>query len=71
MNLQRIVDSNLKFIHVKVGYPGSIHDERVLRLSGLYKLAENKQILRGPTHNIKGTEIRPLLVGDSAHPLTG
>lgn len=26
VNLQGIVDSNLKFIHVTVGYPGSIHD---------------------------------------------
>ena len=26
VNLQGIVDSNLKFIHVTVGYPGSIQD---------------------------------------------
>ena len=70
VNLQGIVDSNLKFIHVTVGYPGSIHDARVLRLSGLYELAENEQILSGPTCNINGTEIRPLLAGDSAYPLT-
>ena len=70
VNLQVIVDSNLKFIHVTVGYPGSIHDARVLRLSGLYDLAENEQILSGPTRNINGTDIRPLLAGDSAYPLT-
>ena len=70
MNLQGIVDSNLKFIHVTVRYPGSIHDARVLRLTGLYELAENEQILGGPTRNINGTEIRPLLAGDSAYPLT-
>ena len=65
-----MVDSNLKFIHVTVGYPVSIHDARVLRLSGLYELAENEQILSGPTRNINGTEIRPLLAGGSAYPLT-
>ena len=72
MNLQGIVDSNLKFIHVTVGYPGSIHDARVLRLShgDPYELAENEQILSGPTRDINGTEIRPLLAGDSAYPLT-
>ena len=70
VNLQGIVDSNLKFIHATVGYPGSIHDARVLRLSGLYELAENEQILSGPTCNINGTEVRPLLAGDSAYPLT-
>ena len=26
VNLRGIVDSNLKFIHATVGYPGSIHD---------------------------------------------
>ena len=69
MNLQGIVNSNLKFIHATVGYPGSMHDARVLRLSGLYELAENEQILSGPTCNINGTEVRPLLAGDSAYPL--
>ena len=42
VNLQGIVNSNLKFIHVTVGYTGSIHDARVLQLSGLYELAEKK-----------------------------
>ena len=35
INLQAIVDADLKFIPTSVGYPGSIHDARVLRLSGL------------------------------------
>ena len=37
VNLQAIVDAKLKFIHATVGYPGGIHDARVLRLSGLYE----------------------------------
>ena len=69
MNLQGMVNSNLKFIHATVGYPGSIHNARVLRLSGLYELAENEQILSGPTCTINGTELRPVLAGDSAYPL--
>ena len=51
-----IVDPKLKFIHATVGYPGSIHDARVLRQSG-------------PMRNINRTEIGPLLAGDSAYPL--
>ena len=70
VNLQAIVDSNPKFIHATIGYPGSIHDAHVLRLSGLYNLAQNEQILAGPTRNINGVEIGPLLAGDSAYPLT-
>ena len=62
-----IVDPKLKFIHATVGYPGSIHDARVLRQSGLYDFAENEQILGGPMRNINRTEIGPLLAGDSAY----
>ena len=39
-------------------------------ISSHYELAVNEQILSGPTGNINGTEIRPLLAGDSAYPLT-
>ena len=69
VNLQAIVNANLKFIHATVGYPGT-HDARVLRLSSLYDFAENEQILSGPVINISGTDVGPLLAGDSAYPLT-
>ena len=59
MNLQGIINSNLKFIHATVGYPGSIHDTRVLRLSGLHELAENKQILNSPTWNLLASKTLP------------
>ena len=36
----------------------------------MYDFAENEQILSGPMRNINGTEIGPLLAGDSAYPLT-
>ena len=68
--LQGIVDSNLKFLHASVGYPGSIHDSRVLRLSGIYDQAESEQILSAPIRDLGGTNIRPLIVGDSAYPLS-
>lgn len=68
--IQGIVDCSLKCIHVTVGYPGSIHDARVLRLSGLYDMAQNEQIISGLTRGINGVEIGPLLTGDSACPLT-
>lgn len=68
--IQGIVNCSLKFIHATVGYPGSIHDARVLRLSGLYDMAQNGQILSGLTRDINGVEIGPLLAGDSACPLT-
>ena len=69
VTLQAIVDENLKFIHAAVGYPGSIHDARVLRLSGMYDFAGNEQILSGPLRNVSGTDVGPFLAGDSAYPL--
>ena len=58
-----------KFIHVSFGYPGSIHDARVLRLSGLFDLGENEQTLTSPMKMVSGTEIPPLIIGDRAYPL--
>ena len=43
--LQGIVDSELLFRHIAVGFPGSVHDLRVLPLSGIADLAENNEIL--------------------------
>ena len=69
VNLQAIVNCNLKFINVSFGYRVSIHDARVLRLSGLFGLGENEQILTSPMKIVSGTEIPPLIIGDSAYPL--
>ena len=69
VNLQAIVNCDLKFIHVSFGYPGSIHDARVLRLSGLFDLGENEQILTSPMKIVSDTEIPPLIIGDSAYQL--
>ena len=41
----------------------------MLRLSGLFDLGENKQILTSPKKIVSGTEIPPLIIGDSAYPL--
>ena len=70
VNLQAIVDSELLFRHVAVGFPGCIHDSPVLQLSGLLDMANNRQILTAPTRNINGVDVRPMFVGDSAYPLS-
>ena len=69
MNLQGVVDADGKFIDVSTGWPGSIHDTRVLRLSTLYRRAENDLILNEPVRHINRVTVRPLLIGDSAYPL--
>ena len=69
INLQDAVDVDGKFIDVITGWPGSIHDTRVLRLSTLYMLAGNDAILTELVRHINGTSVHPLLIGDSAYPV--
>jgi len=67
--VQGVVDSSGLYMSVSTGYPGSMHDARILRLSELYDAAENEQILMEPTFDINGTVLRPLILGDTAYPL--
>ena len=67
--MQVVVDSHGLFLSVSTGYPGSLHDARVLRLSEIFDAAEDEEILMEPLKDVNGTVIRPLIVGDSAYPL--
>ena len=69
INLQGTVDGSGMFIDVSTGWPGSMHDARVLRLSSLYRKATNDEILTEPEKIIEGVPVRPLILGDSAYPL--
>ena len=57
------------FLSVAAGFPRSLHDARMLRLTDFYRAAEDEDILMKPTLDLEGTIIRPLVVGDSAYPL--
>ena len=70
MLVQAVVDHNYQFIDVCVGWPGSVHDARVLVNSSVYKKASRKEILCGQQLNIRGTDIPVFLVGDSVYPLS-
>ena len=43
--MQAVVGENLMFLDTAIGYPGSMHDARVLRSSELFRKAENGDIL--------------------------
>ena len=58
------------FLHVATGYPGSLHDTRVLRIFSLFDHAERNEILAQPVKSINGYNVRPLILSDSAYPLT-
>ena len=67
--VQGIVDASVAYLSVSTGFPGSMHDARVLRLSNSCSLAEEKRILTMLYMDINGTHLRPLILGDSAYPL--
>lgn len=67
--LQAIVDDEYLFRDVMVGYPGSVHDARVLSNSSVYRKANQKEILNTNSVRIRGIDVYPFLVGDSAYPI--
>lgn len=52
-----------------VGWPGSVHDARVLANSAVYKKARRKEILCGEVVRVHRMNIPTFIVGDSAYPL--
>ena len=61
MLLQGVCDHNLQFIDCFAGYPGSVHDARLLRNSPLYQDVQ-QNILNLFPHDTH-------LIGDPAYPL--
>ena len=57
VNMQAIADTDLKFLDVSVGYPGSIHDSRVFSLSPIYQAMEQGLLMTGPTKIINDVPI--------------
>ena len=70
INTQAVVGANLVFLDIATGYPGSIHDARVLRTTSLYRKSERHDILAAPCDVVNGLDIRPLLISDGAYPPT-
>lgn len=60
INLQAVVDANMRFTNIYCGEPGSLHDSRVLRRSPMYETAFANQIQLFPDETF--------LIGDSAYP---
>lgn len=67
--LQAVVDGKGLFWDVCVGYPGSLHDARVLRQSELWEMLGDGQLLSQNTVNISGHNVGHYLIGDPAYPL--
>ena len=68
--MQAVVDCKYLFRDVVVGWPGSVHDARILSNSGLYKKGDEQTLFGSDVRQtIQGCNIQPLLLGDPAYPL--
>ncbi|KAL9977491.1 hypothetical protein ACROYT_G014899 [Oculina patagonica] len=47
--VQAVADGKKRFLDVAAGFPGSMHDSRVLGNSSLYQRITNNELLVGPT----------------------
>ncbi|GBG66976.1 hypothetical protein CBR_g74662 [Chara braunii] len=67
---QVVVDLDLRILDVHVGYPGSVHDIRVLHNSQLFRRAESGELFDATPENLShGVVTRGYLLGDSGYPV--
>ncbi|XP_029947546.1 protein ANTAGONIST OF LIKE HETEROCHROMATIN PROTEIN 1 [Salarias fasciatus] len=67
--LQAVVDGKGLFWDVCVGFPGRMHDARVLRLSSLWEVLSDGQLLGQQKANISGRQVGHNIIGDPAYPM--
>ena len=68
--MQAVVDCNYRFRDLVIGWPGSVHDARVLSNSLLYKKGMENKLFPGiQAKQIHDQDIFPFLIGDPAYPL--
>ena len=68
--MQAVVDCNYIFRDVVIGWPGSVHDARVLSNSTIFEKGnENCLFPADLSEEICGEDVSPVIVGDPAYPL--
>lgn len=67
--LQAVVDGKGLFWDVCVGFPGSVHDARILRQSHLWEILSDGQLLGQTKVTISGCDVGHYLIGDPAYPM--
>ncbi|CAM5163300.1 unnamed protein product [Natator depressus] len=69
MVLQALVDDKGRFTNINVGWPGKIHDARVFRNSGLFKLLQEGIYFTDQKITVWEVEMPIIILGDPAYPL--
>ncbi|XP_064629252.1 uncharacterized protein LOC135488546 [Lineus longissimus] len=68
-NVQAYVDDCYRSRDVVAGWPGSVHDARVLGESNLFDLREAGRLFPGVSKNVNGVNLALVILGDPAYPL--
>ena len=58
------------FYDVANGFPGSVHDLRILRSTTVFRMAVRREILVAPEDIVENVRVRPIIVGDGGYPLS-
>ena len=61
---QAVCNGDLLYLSVDAGFPGSIHDKRMMEHTDIYRKAENGEILNSPHFQIRNKRITPYILGD-------
>ena len=67
--MQAVVDFRYLFLDVYIGWPGKVHDARVLVNSTAYQKATSGTLLPNWTTRMGGVNVPLVLLGDPAYPL--
>ena len=70
INTQAVVGGDLLFLDLATGFPGSLHNSRLLRHTSLFIKANDKEILAEPEKLIENLTVRLLILGDGGYHLT-
>lgn len=66
--LLELVDHKYRFHYTKIGSPRCCHDTHIYKWSKLRKFGQSKAS-QGPTTEIEGTLVPPIILHDQASPL--
>ena len=68
IQVQAVVDSNMRFLDVVAGWAGSVHDSRIFSLSNLF--LRRSEFFSSQSMMINGVFVQEYLIGDAGYPLT-
>lgn len=67
--LQALVDHENRFMNVHVGWPGSVHDARILSNSEVFMKGETGTLVPQSVGILAGVPVPVVILGDPAYPL--